>query len=237
MLCHNGWWLLPTCSLFRHWSVIVLLSCWLVTVSSAVLTCSLVRQWRYRAFVVLVGDYFFSSVDLFFVQTVEILCFCHNGWWLFPQQHWLVLCSDGGDIVLLSYWLVTVSSTALTGSLFRQWSYCAFVVLVDDCFLSSVDLFFQTMEELQKTEILKKGQELGKELGKTAGKAAETISKSGEQISQTAAYKTVSEVRVSFFFHGTATRQICVTHWKITAIKIDSVLLQVQIISKNAPLL
>ena len=141
--------------------------------------------------------------------------------------------------MLLSYWLMTVSSAALTGSLVRQWRYCAFVVLVDDCFfssidwffvqtlehycafailvgdcfLSSVDLFFvQTVEELQKTEILKKGQELGKELGKTAGKAAETISKSGEQISQTAAYKTVSEVRVGFFFHGTAARQICVTH-------------------------
>ena len=113
----------------------------------------------------MVDDCFFSSIDWFFVQTLE--------------------------------------------------HYCAFVILVGDCFLSSVDLFFvQTMEELQKTEILKKGQELGKELGRTAGKAAETISKSGEQISQTAAYKTVSEVRVSFFFHGTAARQICVPHFK-----------------------
>ena len=59
------------------------------------------------------------------------------------------------------------------------------------------------MEELQKTEILKKGQEIGKELGKTAGKAAESISKSGEQISQTAAYKTMSEVGafIWWFFH------------------------------------
>ncbi|KAK7115763.1 mitochondrial import inner membrane translocase subunit TIM44-like [Littorina saxatilis] len=51
----------------------------------------------------------------------------------------------------------------------------------------------ETVEELQKTELLKKGHEISKELGKTAGKAADSISKSGEQLSKTAAYKTVSQ--------------------------------------------
>ncbi|KAL8610761.1 hypothetical protein ACOMHN_016744 [Nucella lapillus] len=50
-----------------------------------------------------------------------------------------------------------------------------------------------TVEELQKTELMRKSQEIGKELGKTAGKAADTLSKSGEHISKTAAYKSVSE--------------------------------------------
>lgn len=51
----------------------------------------------------------------------------------------------------------------------------------------------KTVEELQKTEIVKKGREIGGEFSKTAGKAAETLSKSGEQLSRTAAFKTVSE--------------------------------------------
>nr|KAG5699542.1 hypothetical protein BaRGS_033738 [Batillaria attramentaria] len=51
----------------------------------------------------------------------------------------------------------------------------------------------ETVEELQKTELLKKGRVIGEELGKTAGKAADTLSKSGEQLSKTAAFKTMSE--------------------------------------------
>ena len=52
------------------------------------------------------------------------------------------------------------------------------------------------MEELQKTELLKKGTEISKEIGKTAGKAADSISKGGEQLSQTTAFKTVTGVSI-----------------------------------------
>ena len=94
---HNCWWLFP------QW-------CWLVLCSdSGVLIC----------FVIMVGD----CCQLVLCSDIGVLsCFCHIGWWLFPQQHWLVLWSDSGDIVLLLYWLMTVSSAALTGSLFRHWS-------------------------------------------------------------------------------------------------------------------
>ncbi|XP_025077096.1 mitochondrial import inner membrane translocase subunit TIM44-like [Pomacea canaliculata] len=51
----------------------------------------------------------------------------------------------------------------------------------------------ETVEELQKTEVIKKGREITEELGKTAGRAAETLSKSGQQITQTSAYKSVSQ--------------------------------------------
>lgn len=55
----------------------------------------------------------------------------------------------------------------------------------------------ETLEEVKKTEYAKKGIEFTKDLGKTAsqaaGKAAETISKSGQQISQTASFKTISQ--------------------------------------------
>lgn len=56
----------------------------------------------------------------------------------------------------------------------------------------------QTVEELQKTEIVKKSREITEELGKTAGKAADTLSKSSQQISQTAAFKSVSQVSVIY---------------------------------------
>ena len=126
---------------------IVLSSYWLVTVSSVALTCNLFRWWKYCTFVIMVGDSFLSSIDLFFVHMVEMLYFRHNGCSLFPQQCSLVLCSDSGNIVLFSWWLVTVSLAVLTCSLFRWWRYCTFIIIVDDCFLSVVDLFFVQIVE------------------------------------------------------------------------------------------
>ncbi|KAJ8304195.1 hypothetical protein KUTeg_017778 [Tegillarca granosa] len=49
------------------------------------------------------------------------------------------------------------------------------------------------VEEVQKTEIVKKAGEFTSELGKTAGKAAENIAKKGQELGETAAFKTISK--------------------------------------------
>ena len=60
--------------------------------------------------------------------------------------------------------------------------------------LKNLMICFQTVDELQKTELAKKGAELGKGIEKTTEQAAESIYKSGEQISKTQAFKSVSGV-------------------------------------------
>ncbi|ESO87597.1 hypothetical protein LOTGIDRAFT_127623 [Lottia gigantea] len=51
----------------------------------------------------------------------------------------------------------------------------------------------ETMEEVQKTEFMKKGKDITEEISKTAGKAAETISKQSQNIGQTSAFKNISK--------------------------------------------
>ncbi|XP_046551523.1 mitochondrial import inner membrane translocase subunit TIM44-like [Haliotis rubra] len=50
-----------------------------------------------------------------------------------------------------------------------------------------------TLDEVGKTEFVKKVKESSGELGKTATKAAESISKSGQQIGKSATFKSISE--------------------------------------------
>ncbi len=49
------------------------------------------------------------------------------------------------------------------------------------------------MEQVQKSEIGKKAGRFTEELGKTAKSAAGTISQTGEQLSKTTAFKSISE--------------------------------------------
>jgi hypothetical protein len=51
---------------------------------------------------------------------------------------------------------------------------------------------------LQKTEFAKKSREMGEEISKSYGRAAESISKSGQHISQSAAFKGISQVCIHF---------------------------------------
>ena len=53
---------------------------------------------------------------------------------------------------------------------------------------------FQTLDEVQKTEFVKKTMEVGSGIGEGLGKAGETIYKQGQNIGQSAPFKTVSEV-------------------------------------------
>ncbi|XP_074650553.1 mitochondrial import inner membrane translocase subunit TIM44-like [Tubulanus polymorphus] len=55
------------------------------------------------------------------------------------------------------------------------------------------DKLSEQLEEVQKSEFAKKGLEIGQDLGKTATKAAESIGKTGERITQSGAFKTVSD--------------------------------------------
>ena len=49
------------------------------------------------------------------------------------------------------------------------------------------------MDEVEKSEYAKKGKEFAEEMSKTVNKTAETISRQGEQIQQSAIYRSVSE--------------------------------------------
>ena len=60
------------------------------------------------------------------------------------------------------------------------------------------DKISKGLEEAQKTEIGKKGLEMTDELSKQAKSAAEALAKGTEQISQSDAFKTVSQVLYSF---------------------------------------
>jgi len=51
----------------------------------------------------------------------------------------------------------------------------------------------QTVGEVEKTEIGKKGKQIAEELGKTASKAAETVSQTGEQIGKSHIFQSVSQ--------------------------------------------
>ena len=55
------------------------------------------------------------------------------------------------------------------------------------------DKVSETFEEVQKTEFAKKSREMGEEISKSYGRAAESISKSGQHISQSAAFKGISQ--------------------------------------------
>lgn len=53
-------------------------------------------------------------------------------------------------------------------------------------------LFCQKLDDVSKTEYVKKGMQMTEELGKTAGKAAESITKTGQAIGQSAPVQVVS---------------------------------------------
>ena len=77
---------------------------------------------------------------------------------------------------------------------------CAYVFAYADYWFSHAVaqllflLFFQTLDEVQKNEFVKKTMEIGGGIGEGLGKAGETIYKQGQNIGQSAPFKTVSEV-------------------------------------------
>lgn len=63
-----------------------------------------------------------------------------------------------------------------------------------------VCLWGQGLEEVSRTEIGKKIKEGMEEAAKTAKTSAESVSKSGEKLGRTSAFKAISQVRGSSFW-------------------------------------
>jgi len=56
----------------------------------------------------------------------------------------------------------------------------------------------QAVEEVEKSDIGKKGKDVVEGLGRTAQRTAETIGKSSEQLAKTEVYRRVSEVHIKY---------------------------------------
>jgi hypothetical protein len=55
---------------------------------------------------------------------------------------------------------------------------------------------FQTLEDVQKSEFIKKGIEVTGEFGKTVGKAGESVLEQGKKLGESSTVKTVSKVSI-----------------------------------------